>query len=365
MKYLDLCNQGVDKLMTYEPGKPIEEVARELGIDDPDSIIKLASNENALGPSPRALTAMSQMAESIHLYPDGGAFYLREAIAAKLGVKPDQILPGNGSNELIELLAHAFLGPDAGIVMADMSFVVYRLVAAAQNAPVISVPMKDFTHDLDAMLAAIEPSTRIVFVSNPNNPTGTMVSGKELEAFVEQVPDHVIACIDEAYIELLPPEKQPDMLKYIGSNRNVVVLRTFSKAYGLAGLRIGYAVADAECISLLHKVRQPFNVNSMAQAAAIAALQDDEHVASSRELVRDGLAYFEKEFTKAGLRFVPSVANFIMVEVGNGKEVFQMMQRKGVIVRPMAGQISGWVRITVGTPEENLRCMKALLECIK
>ncbi len=364
MKYTDLCNSGVEKLMTYEPGRPIEEVARELGLDA-DSIIKLASNENSLGPSPLALTAMSQLAESVHLYPDGGAYYLRQAIAAKLGVKAGQVLPGNGSNELIELLGHAFLGPDAGIVMADMAFVVYRLVAAAEKAPVISVPMQDYTHDLDAMLAAIEPSTKIVFISNPNNPTGTMVSGEALDAFINSVPEHVIVCVDEAYIELLAPDQQPDMLKYIGTNHKVVVLRTFSKAYGLAGLRIGYAVADAECISLLHKVRQPFNVNAMAQAAAIAALQDDEHVARSRNMVRDGLAFFEQEFSAAGLRYVPSVTNFIMVEVGNGVKIFEAMQRRGVIIRPMAGAaLAGWVRITVGTPEENRRCMQALIESI-
>lgn len=363
MNYKDLCNEGVAELMTYEPGRPIEEVARELGLD-PDSIIKLASNENSLGPSPLALTAMSQMAESIHLYPDGGAYYLRQAIAEKLGVKAEQVLPGNGSNELIELLGHAFLGPDAGIVMADMAFVVYRLVAAAEKAPVVSVPMKDYTHDLDAMLAAIQPSTKIVFISNPNNPTGTMVSGEALDAFIKSVPEHVIVCVDEAYIELLPPDLQPDMLKYIGTDRKVIVLRTFSKAYGLAGLRIGYAVANAECIALLHKVRQPFNVNSMAQAAAIAALRDDEHVERSRKMVGEGLAFFAQEFSSAGLRFVPSVTNFIMVEVGSGVKVFEAMQRLGVIVRPMAGPLAGWVRITVGTPDENRRCMQALLQCI-
>lgn len=359
--FSDLSNAGVEKLLTYEPGRPIEEVARELGFENPDSLIKLASNENALGPSPLALTAMSSIAEQMHRYPDGGTYYLREAIARKLSMEPEQILPGNGSNELIELLGHAFLGPEAGIVMAERAFVVYRLVAAAQKAPVISVPMKNHTHDLPAMLAAITPSTKIVFISNPNNPSGTMVSGEQLDEFIGAVPEHVIVCVDEAYIELLPPEQQPDMLQHVRAGRKVIVLRTFSKAYGLAGLRIGYAVAPEDCVTLLHKVRQPFNVNAMAQAAAIAALDDDAHVDATRNMVCDGLEFFAKELSAAGISYVPSVANFLLVEVGDGAKVFEAMQRSGVIVRPMRGYgMPGHVRITVGTAEENKRCIDVL-----
>jgi len=359
--FSDLANPWVAGLGTYEPGRPIEEVAREMGFESAREITKLASNESALGPSPLALGAMHAHAENMHRYPDGGAFYLKRALAKKLGVGPEQLLPANGSNEVLELLGHVFLGPGTGIVMADRAFVVYRLIAAACCAEVVAVPMQEHTHDLDAMLGAIKPETRLVYVSNPNNPTGTVVDGQAIDRFMEKVPDHVIVCFDEAYIELLPIEKQPDTLKYVKAGRQAVVLRTFSKTYGLAGLRIGYAVAPAECIELLNKVRQPFNVNAMALAAAEAALEDDEHVKGTRKLIKEELAYLEEEFDLMGLAWVPSVANFILVEVGKGREVFEAMQRLGVIVRPMDGYgMPEFVRITVGKHAENEKCMKAL-----
>jgi histidinol-phosphate aminotransferase len=357
----ELANPWVKGLATYEPGRPIEEVARELGFRSADEIIKLASNENALGPSPRAMEAMRKAIPQMHLYPDGGAYYLKQALAAKLGVRPEELLPGTGSNELIELMGHVFLGPKAGIVMADYAFVVYRLVAMSSLAAVVDVPMKDFTHDLDAMLAAIRPDTRIVFISNPNNPTSTMVSGDAIERFMRQVPDDVVVCFDEAYIELLPQEKQPDTVRYVRDGRNVVLLRTFSKSYGLAGLRIGYAVAPAGCIRLLDKVRQPFNVNAMALAAAAAALEDDEHLERTRRMVRDGVAYLEGEFRRMRLPYVPASANFVMVDVGKGRDVFNALLREGVIVRPMDGyKLPRYVRVTVGTEPENKKCVAAL-----
>ena len=361
MTFKSLANSGVANLMTYEPGRPIEEVARELGFQDAAEITKLASNENALGPSALALKAMADHASRMHLYPDGGAFYLKQALADKLGVSRDQLLIGNGSNELIEYIGHTFLGAGAGIVMAECAFVVYKLVAAMFRAPVETVPMLAFTHDLDAMAAAIGPWTRVVFVANPNNPTGTVVSHDAIAAFMDRVPDDVIVCFDEAYIELLPESGQPPTLDYVREGRNVIVLRTFSKTYGLAGLRVGYAVAPPDCIALLNRVRQPFNVNAMALAAAEAALRDDDHVARTRLLVSEGLQQFYTAFDAMGLDYVPSSANFVLVKVGEGRSCFDALQKCGVIVRPMDGYgLPDHVRITVGTPEENVRCITAL-----
>ena len=362
----DLARPWVAGLGVYEPGRPIEEVARELGFQNADEIIKLASNENALGPSPRAMVAMRKAARAMHLYPDGGAFYLRKALSQKLNVSPDQIIMGAGSNELIEFIGHVFLDASTNIVMADKAFVVYRLVADMFRAKAIMVPMKQFTHDLDAMLQAITPETRLVFIANPNNPTGTMVNQAALDSFMNRVPDHVVVVFDEAYIELLQPEDQPDCLKYVREGRKVIVLRTFSKTYGLAGLRIGYGLAPEACIKLMHRVRQPFNTTAIAQIAAVAALDDDEYVAKTRAMMRDGLNYFETSFRKLRLEYVPSYANFILVKVGQGRRIFDDMQRAGVIVRPMDPYgLSDYIRITVGKPSENRRCMKALKAALK
>ncbi len=360
-----IAKEWIRELGIYEPGKPIEEVARELGLDA-DGIIKMASNENALGPSPAALAAMRQTASEMHRYPDGAAYYLRRAIARKLAVEPNQVIVGNGSNELLELIGHVFLEEDLSIVVADRAFVVYKLIAAACRAETIAVPMRNFTHDLDAMLNAIRDNTRVVFISNPNNPTGTMVTGDEIDQFMTKVPDHVVVVLDEAYVELLPPDKQPDVLKHIRDGRNVILMRTFSKTYGLAGLRIGYGIASEECVALLNRVRQPFNANAMAQAAALAALEDHEHVERTRNLVRDGLGFFERSFSDLNLSFVPSVANFILVDVSNGRKVFEAMQKDGVIVRPMdVYGLPSYIRITVGTSEENTQCVKALKKAIQ
>jgi len=361
MTIKELAKPWVSGLGVYEPGRPIEEVARELGFKDTSAIIKLASNENALGPSPKAVAAMKKAARQMHLYPDGGAFYLRQALGAKLNVPPGQILTGTGSNELIEFIGHVFLDSSTAIVMADRAFVVYKLVADMFRSHTIMVPMKNYTHDLDAMLHAITPETRVVFVANPNNPTGTLVGQAELDAFMSRIPPHVVVVFDEAYIELLQPEDQPDCLKYIREGRNVIVLRTFSKTYGLAGLRLGYGVAPEECIALLQRVRQPFNTSAMAQAAALAALEDDEYVARTRLMMREGLDYFETSFRKMRLDYVPSSANFILVRVGGGRHVFDAMQRAGIIVRSMDPYgLADHIRITVGTPRQNRKCLSAL-----
>jgi len=360
-KLHELAHPWVRKLATYEPGRPIEEVARELGFADAEEIIKLASNENALGPSPRAVAAMRRALPRMHLYPDGSAFFLRRALAHKLAVGLDQIMVGHGSNEIIALLGQAFLRPGTNIVMADRAFVVYRLVADAFRARTIAVPMRNFTHDLDAMLRAITPRTKLVFIANPNNPTGTMVDGAALDRFMRRVPEHAAVVLDEAYIELLPPDRQPDTIRYVREGRPVFVLRTFSKTYGLAGLRVGYAVAPAEGVALLNKVRQPFNVNAMALAAAEAALADEAYVARTRRLVANGLRTLEQACARLDLDYVPSVANFILIKTGRGREVCRALEREQVIVRPMdAYGLPDYIRVTVGRPAENAKFIRAL-----
>jgi len=353
-------------LKVYEPGKPIEEVARELGFDDIAEIVKVASNENELGPSPLAVEAMQEAISDMHRYPDGGAFYLKKKLAANLDVSSEQILFGAGSNELIVFLGHVFLEQGTTLVMGAEAFAVYFLVAAMYNAETVRVPMPDHVHDLDGMLAAITPDTRLVAVCNPNNPTGTTVSPAALDRFIEKLPEHVVAIIDEAYFEIMPEEQKPDVLKHIrAGNRNVILLRTFSKAYGLAGLRIGYAIGHADLIGLLNKVRQPFNVNGMAQAAAMAALDDITHIVETREMVEEGIRFFEQELPKHGIETVPSGANFILCRTGNGREVFQQLQKRKVIVRPMDPYgLPEHIRITIGTPEQNHKVLEALKEVL-
>jgi len=347
-------------LPVYQPGRPIEEVARELGLD-PDSIIKLASNENPLGPSRLALAAMRKAAADAQLYPDGNGFYLKQKLAAKLGVAPANLVLGNGSNEILELVGHALLGPGAEVVVSQYCFAVYPIVAALFGAKLVTAPAKDYGHDLDAMLGALTANTRIVFVTNPNNPTGTIASREALARFVNAVPENILVVLDEAYYEYV--EEPLDLLPEIRSGRkpNLLLARTFSKVYGLAGLRIGYAIGDAKIIADLEKVRQPFNTNAIAQAGALAAIDDAAHVEKSRRINSRGLKLYARSFRKLGLEFVPSSANFILVRVGDGARVFSEMQKLGVIVRPMGNyQLGEWVRISIGTPKQNARCLEAL-----
>jgi len=349
-------------LRVYEPGKPIEEVARELGFDDIADIIKVASNENELGPSPLAVEAMQEAIPEMHRYPDGGAFYLKTKLAEKLSVEPENLLFGCGSNELIVFLCQVFMGQGMNLIMGAEAFAVYFLANALYEGETIRVPMPDHVHDLEAMLAAITPETRLVAICNPNNPTGTMVTPEAIDDFIEKLPDHVIAIFDEAYFEVMPDHMKPNVLKHIRTGKkNVIVLRTFSKAYGLAGLRIGYAVAHPELISLLNKVRQPFNVNLMAQSAAMAALDDVTHIVETREMVFQGLEYFTEKLPKLGIETVPSGANFMLVKTGNGREVFEKLQKRKVIVRPMDPYgLPDHIRITIGTPEQNRLMLDAL-----
>lgn len=360
------AKEWISDLRVYEPGKPIEEVARELGFDAVADIIKVASNENELGPSPLALEAMREAVHQMHRYPDGGAFYLKQKLAGKLGVAPENLLFGCGSNELIVFLCHVFLEKGVNLVMGAEAFAVYFLAAAMYQGDVVRVPMPEHVHDLEAMLAAITPETRLVAVCNPNNPTGTVVAPEAIETFIDQLPDHVVAIFDEAYYELMPEAMKPDLLRHIRAGReNIIILRTFSKAYGLAGLRIGYAVGHPGLIGLLNKVRQPFNVSSMAQAAAMAALDDVTHLVETREMVEQGLVFFNAELPKLGVGVVPSGANFVLIKTGRGREVFEQLQRRKVIVRPMDSYgLPDYIRITVGTPEQNRIMLSALKDVL-
>jgi histidinol-phosphate aminotransferase len=353
MSLWNTAHPWLHDLVSYEPGKPIEDVARELGLK-PSEIIKLASNENPLGPSPKALAAMREMLERAHFYPDGGGYYLREAIAQKLGFSRSQVILGCGSNEIIEFIGKAFLNPGDEIVTARHAFVVYKLMATLFGATTVEVPDPNFAHDLDAMAAAITPKTREVFIANPNNPTGTLLSQAEIDRFMARVPEHVVVVFDEAYYEFL--ENPPDTLKFIREGRNVVVLRTFSKIQGLANLRIGYGLAKPELIDVLQKTRQPFNVNGIAQAGALAGLLDDEHQRKTREITIQGREFLQREFAALGLEFVPSFANFVLVKVGDGKAVFQALMKRGVIVRDMTSYgLPEWIRVSIGTMEQNKR----------
>lgn len=351
----------IPDLPRYEPGRPLEEVARELGLDGIDDIVKLASNENALGPSPLAVEAMRREAERMHLYPDGGSFYFKQALAKKLEVTPDHILPGNGSNELIELLGHVYLASGSNIVMSERAFVIYRLMAMLFGAETIATPTQGFTHDLDAMRAAITPHTKMVFVANPNNPTGTRVDNEALDAFVRSMPAGVLTILDEAYVELLPKSDQPDSINYVREGLPVALLRTFSKGYGLAGLRLGYLIGAPELVALLNSARQPFNVNYMAQVAAVAALEDDTHLEVTRRMVMTGQAQITAVLDEQGIDYVPSCVNFLLVKVGEGRSVFQALQKEHIIVRPMDGYgLPEYIRVTVGTEQENARFLAAL-----
>ncbi|MEM1084572.1 MAG: histidinol-phosphate transaminase [Verrucomicrobiota bacterium] len=356
------ANRFVCDLVAYEPGKPIEETARELGLE-PSSIVKLASNENPLGPSPKAKEAMQAALEEAHIYPDGGGYKLRNAIAERQGLEISNVVLGNGSNEIIELLCHSFLNRDAELIAAEHAFVVYKLMATLFGAKYVEVPDPEFVHDLDAMAEAITDKTRLVFIANPNNPTGTMVGQEAIDRFMAKVPEHVVVCFDEAYYEFL--DTPPDTLKYVREGRNVCVLRTCSKVHGLAALRVGYGMASENVAKILQKARQPFNSNAIAQAGALAALEDDAHVARTCGLNREGLDFYHSAFKQRGLEFVPSVANFVLVRVGDGDAVFQQMLKQGVIVRAMRGyKLPEWVRISVGTMDENRRCLEVLDEVL-
>ena len=363
MSIESFANQHVLELVAYQPGKPIEETARELGLD-PHDIVKLASNENPLGPSPKAVEAVSRAAAGVNIYPDGAAFRLRSAIAEFCGVEFDQTVVGTGSSEVIELMCHALLNPQAEVVAARHAFSMYPVMSQLFGSTYVEVPNKpDWTHDLNGFLNAITDSTRIVFITNPTNPVGTVVTQQEIDEFMDKVPEHVLVCFDEAYREF--SDNPPDTLKFVREGRNVIVLRTFSKAYGLAGLRVGYGVAPEHITGMLHKARAPFNLHVLAQEAALAALEDADHVRRTVENNAAGMRFYEQAFQEMGLEWIPSQGNFILVKVGQGKKVFNDMLAKGVIVRAQDGYgLPEWIRISIGTPAENARCLEVLKEVL-
>ena len=350
----------VRRIAPYVPGKPIEELAREYGLAEA-TIIKLASNENPRGPSPRVRAAIAAAAGEVTRYPDGNAFELKRALAARHGVEREQVVLGNGSNDVLELAALAFLRPGDDALYAQHAFAVYALATQARGATGIEVPARDFGHDLDAMRAAITPRTRVIFVANPNNPTGTWLPAAALKAFLAGVPREVLVVLDEAYDEYLDAAQRSPSVTWLGEHPNLLVSRTFSKAYGLAGLRIGYGLMDSAVSALLDRVRQPFNVNSVAQAAALAALADPDYVAESAALNREGLRELAAGLDALGVGYVPSHGNFLLVRVGAAAEVYAQLLRQGVIVRPVANYgLPEHLRVTVGLPAENRRFLAAL-----
>ncbi|OWL91350.1 histidinol-phosphate transaminase [Halopseudomonas aestusnigri] len=363
--FLSLARPGVQKLSPYVPGKPVEELAREFGLR-PQDIVKLASNENPLGPSPAVREAIAAALPELTRYPDGNGFALKQALAAKSGVNTAGITLGNGSNDILELVARAFVGPEHEVVFSDHAFAVYPIVTQAVGAKAVSVPAKDWGHDLDAMAAAITPSTRVVFIANPNNPTGTWIERDALEAFLDRVPENVIVVLDEAYTEYVETDDVPNGVDYLGRYSNLLVSRTFSKAYGLAALRVGYGLSHPAIADALNRVRQPFNVNSLALAAALAALEDEAYLIESRRINRIGMQQLEEGCAALGLSWIPSRGNFLAIDLGReAAPVFQGLLREGVIVRPVANYgMSNYLRVTVGLPAENQRFLDALKQVL-
>lgn len=353
----------VKQLSAYPPGKPIEEVQREYRLKE---VVKLASNENPLGPSPRAIKAMLASAKEMNLYPDGGGFYLRSAIADRLGVAPEEIILGAGSDEITTLLASCYLSPGRSIVTSEYAFIRYKMAAMQMNAEFRLAPMKTFRHDVDELLWRVDHSTVLIFLDNPGNPTGSMMTKRELTRVLKEVPPNVLVVVDEAYYEFAAADPgYPDSITLRKKHPNLIVKRTFSKAFGLAGVRVGYGVAAPEIVSDLDRVRSPFNANRMAQSAALAALGDAAHIRRSIANNERGKRYLEKEYTRLGLGFIPTWANFHLVDVSStgrkGAEIYEALLRRGVIVRPMGGYgLPKYVRISIGTMEENRKLIAAL-----
>jgi len=366
--YCDLAVPGVRELQPYQPGKPIDELQRELGLGE---VIKLASNENPLGPGPMALAAIQKGLTDLARYPDGNGFILKRALCDKFGVELNQVTLGNGSNDILELVARTFVQPGQEVIFSQHAFAVYPIATQAVGGKAVIVPAKDWGNDLDAMLQAINPNTRVLFIANPNNPTGTWLSRNELTRFLDQVPPHVVVVLDEAYFEYANhPAMQiadyPDGTQLLSQYPNLLVSRTFSKAYGLAGLRVGYAFSHPQIADLLNRVRQPFNANSLALLAATVALDDLKHLENSATINASGMQQMIDAFRQMGLSFIPSAGNFISVDMGKtAQPIYQALLRLGVIVRPVANyEMPQHLRITIGTERENTRCLAALREVL-
>jgi histidinol-phosphate aminotransferase len=364
MSLIDQAPAHIRAIAPYQPGKPIAELAREMGLDEAD-IVKLASNENPLGASPRALAAIENVLMELARYPDGNGFDLKAALSARFGLAADRIVLGNGSNDVLEMAARAFLAPGSSGVYSQYAFAVYPLAIQATGARGIEVPARDWGHDLDVMLKAIEPDTRVVFVANPNNPTGTLAPWHEIAAFVAAVPDDVAVVLDEAYYEYLAPELRGDSRSLLDKHSNLIVARTFSKAYGLAGLRVGYALCAPEVAGLLNRVRQPFNVSNLAQAAAVAALEDTTFLEECLAINRAGMVQLIEGLAKLGVDYIPSYGNFVCCRVGDAAVVNRALLERGVIVRPVAGYgMPEHLRVSIGMESENARFLEALAEVL-
>lgn len=354
-----LMRKCVEKLKPYPPGKPIEELERELGIT---GSIKLASNENPLGPSPKAMRAVRENLKNMHRYPDANAYYLRDKLAGKFGLPMSRIMVGNGADELIELVAKTFLSPSEVVIIPEHAFILYETFALSFDGKAVIVPLSEFSVDLQAMINAVTPHTKIVFINNPLNPTGKALMRDEISRFLNELPSDVIVVLDEAYIEFSTDPDVGNGLEFLDSYPLLVVLRTFSKIYGLAGLRLGYGFASEMITDVLNRVRQPFNVNSLAQVAALAALDDDEFVKRTLTLTKEGLSYLYKELDRLNLTYIPTQANFLLIKAPLGaRETYERMLKQGVIIRPMDSYgLEGHIRVNVGLPEENSRFINTL-----
>lgn len=359
-----LVVEEIERLPSYVPGKPIEEVQREYGISD---VIKLASNENPLGPSPRAIAAINSVLSQLNRYPDSGGYYLKKKLAAKFKVKTENIVLGNGSDEILQLIVRTFLITGDEVMMGTPTFAFYEIVVGAARGKVIQIPLKNFSYNLALMKERMTPRTKIIILTNPNSPTGTIIRRKDFERFLNALPEDVILAVDEAYGEFVQSRDFPDSLRYLNLGKRIIVLRTFSKIYGLAGLRIGYGISDEKLISYLEKIREPFNTSSLAQAGALAALDDEEHVERTRRNNLVGLQYLYAELDRLGMGYLPTEANFFLVNVKrNCQQVFQSLLKQGIIVRPMDSYgLNEYIRVTVGLPEENVKFVQGLERVMK
>lgn len=356
-KIKDLIRPSIADILPYPPGKPIEEVKRELGLEE---VVKMASNENALGPSKKAIEAIKNTLNNINIYPDGNSYYLKQKIAQKLKVGTDEIFMGNGTDEVIRVITETFLNPDEEVIVAWPGFVIYSIATNVMAGALKRIPLKNYTHDLGAMSGAVTDKTKLIFIANPNNPTGTMVDKGEVESFMKEVREDIIVVFDEAYYEYAN-DNFPDTIKYSRQGRNVITLRTFSKIYGLAGLRVGYGISKKEIFEEMNRIRQPFNVNRLAQVAAIAALDDNEQVEKSIAMNEEGKNLLYKELDAMGIEYVPTAANFILINTGkDGKEVFDRLLKEGIIVRPMGGyDLPNFIRVTIGKQSDNKKFIES------
>lgn len=359
----ELVRKNIVNLAPYIAGKPIDETKRQLGLKE---VIKLASNENPLGPSPRAVDAIKKNLKGINRYPDSQGFYLKRKLAKALNIEPDNIALGNGSDELIDVIIKTFVEEDESIITADITFLEYEIISSALGRKVIKAPLKYFKYDLEAIKKRINKKTKVIFISNPNNPTGTYVTKYEIEEFIAGLPDNILIVLDEAYDTFIDVDDFPNSLKYV-KNKNVIILKTFSKAYGLAGLRIGYAIAERGLISYMERVRQPFNVNLLAQVGAVAALDDNEFLVKTRKLILEGKNYLYEGLKQLGLAYLPSVTNFILIDMErDGVGIFKEILKCGVIVRDMKQYgLKNFIRVTIGTKKENERFLKVLKKIIR